>query len=117
MNLSDPPKELGVLIVCMTGTIFGKRGARVNLQVTDPSMYQWGDFRNGVATGLKVVRASYDQTGDASNVLIRVWNVNHRPDDPEDIIKSPSHAGVIIALGLNGYLPALRKTDYFQNLL
>ena len=103
MNLSDHPKELGAPIIRMTGKIFGECGAKVNLQVTDPSMYQWGDFHNGVSTGLKDARASSDQAGDASNTLIRAWIVNHRPDDPEDIMKSPSHAGVLFALGLNGY--------------
>lgn len=138
---TDPTKPLPVPKICMTGTIFGQN-AKVTYIPPDASLLQWGEFHNGVAAGLRIIAADSSGSGgnnrnrngfdnDSSNgiggsntsghghgaaeqILTRSWIVNHKPSDTSG---GATHAGMLLALGLGGYLPVLRKTDYIQYLV
>ena len=111
---SDPTQPLFIPSLRTTGKLLGQKGARVTLAATDAELIQWGEFHNGVAAGLRIVAASSSDDLEMGHILSRTWIVNHRPDDTQG---SPGHAGMLLALGLGGYLPALKKTDYYQYLL
>lgn len=111
---SDPTKPLSVPKICLSGKIFAQKGAKVTYSPTDPVRLQWGEFHNGVAAGLRIVAADLNKESETGQILTRSWIVNHRPSDTSG---SSTHAGMLLALGLGGYLPALRKTDYYQYLV
>lgn len=111
---SDPTKPLSVPKICVRGVLFSQKGSRVTLQETDLIKAQWGEFHNGVASGLRIVAAQSDEESDSGQILTRAWIVNHRPSDSSG---SANHAGMLLALGLGGYLPALRTTDYYEYLV
>lgn len=110
---SDPTKALPVPKICTTGLLHSHKGAKVNISPNNPLHFQWGEFHNGVAAGLRIVAAEASQEMDTKQILTRSWIVNNRPSD---ISTGGTHAGMLLAFGLGGYLPALLKTDYYQYL-
>jgi hypothetical protein len=115
---TDPTKPLSIPSLCLKGKIAGQKGAKLTFNPETASYRtDWGEFHNGVAAGLRLV-ASSNEVGDGSkdgvSLLTRTWIVNHRPADTSG---NASHAGMLLALGLGGYLPALRATDYYEYLV
>lgn len=116
---SDPSMSLPIPGICLTGKVAGQKGTRVSFNAeTSPYPPDWGQFHNGVAAGLRLIASSQGAIStsgtDASSNLTRTWIVNHKPSGAAG---DPSHAGMLFALGLGGYLPALRATDYYEYLV
>lgn len=111
---TDPTKPLSVPKICTTGVLFAQKGSKIPYSPGDSVRLQWGEFHNGVAAGLRIAAAGEDKESESSQILTRSWILNHRPDDES---ASNHHAGMLLALGLGGYLPALRTTDYYEYLL
>lgn len=107
-------KPLSAPKICMTGRLFAQSGPKVTYSPTDSNSFQWGEFHNGVAAGLRIVAADVNRGSETGRILTRSLIVNQRPSD---IAGSATHAGMLLALGLGGYLPVLRKTDYYQYLV
>lgn len=87
-----------------------------------PDSRIWPEFHNGVAAGLRLP-LPVDCKETMSRVT-RSWVVYNRPsasqgDNEEDRItdlKSHSHGGFLLALGLRGHLTALEMTDLYEYL-
>lgn len=71
---------------------------------TPADLTNWPSFHNGVAAGLQLV------SSDVARVT-RNWIVYNRPESP-----TFEHAGVLMALGLQGHLSQLAVTDIFRYL-
>lgn len=80
----------------------------VNLQLDDSHAlkYAWPSFHNGVSAGL----ARYPRDKVPKD-LTRSWILFNKPKNPND-----SHAGVILALGLNKDLAVLNMTDIYEHI-
>lgn len=111
---TDPTKPLPVPKICMSGKIYAQKGTLVKLVPQEVSEIQWGLFHNGVASGLRIVASDINRESETGQILTRSFIVNHRPTDSTG---SATHAGMLLGLGLGGYLPVLRKTDYYQYLV
>ncbi|KAI0566454.1 Anaphase-promoting complex subunit 1 [Gracilaria domingensis] len=111
---SDPTQSLPVPPICLSGKLYAQKGAKVTVSHLDPKRLQWSDFHNGVAAGLRIVAAEEENDCAAGHILTRSWIVKHKPTDTSG---DATHAGMLLAFGLGGYLPALRKTDYYQYLI
>ncbi|PXF39822.1 Anaphase-promoting complex subunit 1 [Gracilariopsis chorda] len=111
---SDPTQSLPVPPICLSGKLFAQNGAKVTVSQTDSKNLQWSNFHNGVAAGLRIVAAEEDSDCGAGHILTRSWIVNHKPSEGAG---DATHAGMLLALGLGGYLPVLRNTDYYQYLV
>jgi Anaphase-promoting complex sub unit 1 C-terminal domain len=114
---SDPTMPLSIPHICLKGKVAGQKGAKLTFN-PDAAPYRtdWGDFHNGAAAGLRLVAlgSAGDGQRDGIGLLTRTWIVNHRPTNTAG---NASHAGMLLALGLGGYLPALRATDYYEYLV
>ena len=112
---ADPTKPLLIPEICMTGQLLGQKFAKIRLtEVTGVLNTEWGEFHNGVASGLRLVAPDSNSDSDNVQVLTRSWIVRHKPSDSP---ANASHAGMLLALGLGGFLPALRNTDVYQYLV
>lgn len=110
---SDPTKPLHVPKLRLTGKLPGPKSS-VKIQLDQNSVLrecEWPSFHNGVAAGLRLVAASESKD---QGILTRSWIVKHKPHG-EPI--TADHAGMLLGLGLGGYLPVLRMTDYYEYLL
>lgn len=67
-------------------------------------MTAWPEFHNGVASGLRL-------STDMHAPLVNGWLPVSKPDSPNYL-----HAGVLLALGLNGHLHKLSWTDLYRHL-
>ncbi|TQD83379.1 hypothetical protein C1H46_031089 [Malus baccata] len=63
----------------------------------------WPEFNNAVAAGLRLA--------PLQGKMSRMWIIYNKPEEPNAI-----HAGLILALGLHGYLRVLTITDIYQYL-
>lgn len=111
---SDPTQSLPVPQICLSGKLYAQNGAKVTVSQTDSKNLQWSNFHNGVAAGLRIVAAEDDSDCGTGHILTRSWIVNHKPSEGAG---DATHAGMLLALGLGGYLPVLRNTDYYQYLV
>ena len=112
---ADPTKPLLIPEICLTGQLFGQKFAKISLsEVSGMLNTEWGEFHNGVASGLRLVAPDSNSDSDNVQVLTRSWIVRHKPSDSP---ANASHAGMLLALGLGGFLPALRNTDVYQYLV
>ena len=66
-------------------------------------MTSWPEFHNGFAAGLRLA------PGEAN--ITRTWIVYNKPDEPNF-----SHAGLLMALGLQRHLDVLAATDVYRYL-
>ncbi|XVF84048.1 hypothetical protein PTKIN_Ptkin16aG0543300 [Pterospermum kingtungense] len=87
----------------LAGRLPAQQNATVNL---DPSIrsiqeFTWPEFHNAVAAGLRLAPVQ----GKAS----RTWIVYNKPEEPNVV-----HAGLLLALGLHGFLRVLSITDIYQ---
>eukprot|EP00899_Mesostigma_viride_P028297 jgi/Mesvir1/8652/Mv02596-RA.1 len=91
----------------LSGRLLAKKNAMVALDVqavsNGPALLAWPQFHNGVAAGLRLSR------GQAK--IARTWIVYNRPAEP-----SETHAGLLMALGLQGHLSALSAPDMYPYL-
>lgn len=76
----------------------------VRLESPAPGFSDCPEFHNGVASGLRLLPG-------LKKKITRTWIVYHRPEEP-----SYFHAGLLMALGLRGYLSSLAMTDVFDYL-
>nr|KYP73070.1 Anaphase-promoting complex subunit 1 [Cajanus cajan] len=88
----------------LAGRLPAQQNATVNL---DPNirniqeLRSWPEFHNAVAAGLRLAPLQGRMT--------RTWILYNRPEEPNSV-----HAGLLLALGLHGYLRVLTVTDIYQ---
>lgn len=88
----------------LAGRLPAQQNATVNL---DPNLRNvqeiksWPEFHNAVAAGLRLA--------PLQGKMSRTWIIYNRPEEPNAI-----HAGLLLALGLHGYLRVLHITDIYQ---
>ncbi len=105
-----PTEMLCIPPLCLTGRA-GPKGTKVELAHIDfpQNMDHWPCFHNGVAAGLRLC-SDLDSTDIDS-----VWIAFNRPGSAENSAET-EHAGFLMALGLNGHLAKLSKSDAFDYL-
>lgn len=67
----------------------------------------WPLFHNGVAAGLRIMRAGHSK-------LSTTWIAYHRPDNNKEPARD--HAGFLLALGLLGHLADLSTMTIYDYL-
>ncbi|KAG6735069.1 hypothetical protein I3842_01G302100 [Carya illinoinensis] len=88
----------------LAGRLPAQQNATVNL---DPNLRNiqeiksWPEFHNAVAAGLRLA--------PLQGKMSRTWIIYNRPEEPNAV-----HAGLLLALGLHGYLHVLNITDIYQ---
>ncbi|TYH51969.1 hypothetical protein ES332_D10G318400v1 [Gossypium tomentosum] len=88
----------------LAGRLPAQQNATVNL---DPSirniqeLKSWPEFHNAVAAGLRLA--------PLQGKVSRTWIIYNRPEEPNAV-----HAGLLLALGLHGFLRVLTITDTYQ---
>ncbi|KAK6038933.1 hypothetical protein COOONC_23563 [Cooperia oncophora] len=94
--LPNPAEALYVPDVCLSARIYPSN-LTYDLTLTEPLRHlrEWGEFYNGVATGLSVVGAD----------VVRVDHEWLTLCHTSDKISPPTAAGLLYAFGLNGHLP------------
>ena len=107
--VAKPTEALQTPTLCFAGSLPTQQHAVVNLDLTAPDapkdFANWPEFHNGAASGLAL------RSDDDGGKLNRAWIVFNRPKVP-----TFSHAGVLMALGLNGHLSGLTATDLYRYL-
>ncbi|GAB0094323.1 Anaphase-promoting complex subunit 1 [Sergentomyia squamirostris] len=101
-------KSLPIPKLCLTGKEVLK-GATIELQQIEvpPNMNCWPLFHNGVAAGLRITPQAKD--------IDSTWIVYNKPKGSSDV--SIEHAGLLMALGLNGHLKSLSFMSIYDYLL
>ncbi|KAM4104226.1 hypothetical protein ACJW30_06G141300 [Castanea mollissima] len=88
----------------LAGRLPAQQNATVNL---DPNLRNiqeiksWPEFHNAVAAGLRLA--------PLQGKMSRTWIIYNKPEEPSAV-----HAGLLLALGLHGYLRVLNLTDIYQ---
>ncbi|KAB2011077.1 hypothetical protein ES319_D10G290500v1 [Gossypium barbadense] len=96
------PLGRGAFTLATIYTLFSE----VNL---DPSirnsqeLKSWPEFHNAVAAGLRLA--------PLQGKVSRTWIIYNRPEEPNAV-----HTGLLLALGLHGFLRVLTITDTYQNM-
>ena len=107
--VAKPTEALQTPVLCFAGCLPTQQNAVVNLDLTvadaPKNFTNWPEFHNGAASGLAL------RSDDDDGKLNRAWIVFNRPKVP-----TYSHAGVLMALGLNGHLSGLTATDLYRYL-
>ncbi|KAM6598818.1 anaphase-promoting complex subunit 1 [Cannabis sativa] len=88
----------------LAGRLPAQQNATVNLDPTVRNIQElksWPEFHNAVAAGLRLA--------PLQGKMSRTWIIYNKPEEPNAI-----HAGLLLALGLHGYLRVLSLTDIFQ---
>jgi len=121
-----PTEPLKVPKLCFSGTLPAQRNAVLRLDLNanpkaKTDFTDWPDFHNGVASGLALKAANeindlnYNSASNNNNSgdgeVTRSWIVFNRPKQA-----SHSHAGALMALGLNGHLSRMTATDLYRYL-
>ena len=123
-----PTEPLKVPKLCFSGTLPAQRNAVLRLDLNanpkaKADFTDWPDFHNGVASGLALKAANEinDLNGESTSnrnnnnnndgEVTRSWIVFNRPKQA-----SHSHAGALMALGLNGHLSRMTATDLYRYL-
>lgn len=90
----------------LAGRLPAQQNATVNLDPNVRNIQEiksWPEFNNAVAAGLRLA--------PLQGKMSRMWIIYNKPEEPNAI-----HAGLILALGLHGYLRVLTITDIYQYL-
>ncbi|XP_048325794.2 anaphase-promoting complex subunit 1 isoform X1 [Ziziphus jujuba] len=90
----------------LAGRLPAQQNATVNLDPNVRNVQEiksWPEFHNAVAAGLRLA--------PLQGKMSRTWIIYNRPEVPNAI-----HAGLLLALGLHGYLRVLNITDIYQYL-
>uniref|UniRef100_A0A1B0CZC3 Anaphase-promoting complex subunit 1 middle domain-containing protein n=1 Tax=Phlebotomus papatasi TaxID=29031 RepID=A0A1B0CZC3_PHLPP len=100
-------ESLPIPKLCLTGKEVLK-GATIELQQIEvpPNMNCWPLFHNGVAAGLRITPQAKD--------IDSTWIVYNKPKGSSDV--SIEHAGLLMALGLNGHLKSLSFMSIYDYL-
>ncbi|QDZ19822.1 subunit 1 of anaphase-promoting complex [Chloropicon primus] len=101
-----PTEPFRIPDLTLSGTLPHQNNARITLDINNmmaQNMLDWPQFHNGVAAGLQLAK------GQAQ--LTRTWIVYNKTAEP-----SNSHAGFLMALGLQGHLGCLSITDIYRYL-
>ncbi|KAK4273718.1 hypothetical protein QN277_017057 [Acacia crassicarpa] len=88
----------------LAGRLPAQQNATVNLDPNIRNIQElkaWPEFHNAVAAGLRLA--------PLQGKMSRTWIIYNRPEEPNSI-----HAGLLLALGLHGYLRVLNITDIYQ---
>ncbi len=101
--------SIKIPVIASTGLLKRNRtNVVLDLLPADQSeSFKWAEFHNGVATGLSFQRI--DGNDPASNGVTREWIIYHRPRK-----LTSAHAGMLLALGIQGHLSVLSPTDIFS---
>ncbi|KAJ9683860.1 hypothetical protein PVL29_016384 [Vitis rotundifolia] len=97
-------EALAVPKLVLAGRLPAQQNATVNL---DPNirniqeLKSWPEFHNAVAAGLRLA--------PLQGKMSRTWIIYNKPEEPNVV-----HAGLLLALGLHGYLCVLTITDIYQ---
>jgi Anaphase-promoting complex subunit 1 len=125
---SASAEPLPVPELCLAGRV-APTNANLALDVSDcqNGFLNWPEFHNGVAAGLRLPLEG--ETGQSVPKITRSWIVYNRPlnsdaqsqqqthgQRPNWRIKIHAHGGLLLALGLRGYLSALEMTDLYDYL-
>ncbi|XXQ32085.1 Anaphase-promoting complex subfamily unit 1 C-terminal domain containing protein [Plasmodiophora brassicae] len=86
----------------LTGVTSKNLTVELDLATYPESWLRWPEFHNGVAAGLRVVQ---------QQSIDRAWVVFQRPVEP-----THEHAGLLLALGLQGHLAGLSRSDLYWYL-
>jgi anaphase-promoting complex subunit 1 len=125
-----PAEPLPLPELCLKGRV-PPTNATLTLEQNEcpPDMRVWPEFHNGVAAGLRLPLKG--EPGESGSKISRTWIVYNRPPrknnqteieengttvTPPPNIKSHSHGGLLLALGLRGHLGSLRMTDIYEYL-
>jgi anaphase-promoting complex subunit 1 len=92
-----PKFNLNTLIAPMMTNIILSDGA------VPPNTLEWGDFHNGVSSGLSISREAKGISGS--------WIIFNKPAD-----LNSQHAGFLLGLGLNGHLKRLEEWHIYNYL-
>lgn len=85
----------------MTGKITSTK-TTINPENCNADMLSWPEFHNGVASGLKVFSPHWcnqSKKFSSSYDILSTWVLYNKPSN-----WNASHAGLLMALGLNGLL-------------
>ncbi|KAE8663967.1 Anaphase-promoting complex subunit 1 [Hibiscus syriacus] len=97
-------KAFTVPKIVLAGRLPAQQNTTVNL---DPSMRNiqelksWPEFHNVVAAGLRLA--------SLQGKVSRTWIIYNKPEEPNAV-----HAGLLLALGLHGFMRVLRIMDIYQ---
>jgi hypothetical protein len=69
-----------------------------------PDLFDWAQFHNGVATGLRLIAAAEESESGDGESITSTWIAYNRPNE-----LSNEHAGFLMALGLQVRYPPLYK--------
>ncbi|CAI9091739.1 OLC1v1026843C1 [Oldenlandia corymbosa var. corymbosa] len=97
-------EALAVPKLVLAGRLPAQQNAVVNLDPNIRNVQEvksWPEFHNAVAAGLKLA--------PLQGKMSRTWIMYNKPDEPNVV-----HAGLLLALGLHGYLHVLSITDIFK---
>lgn len=104
-----PTEPLPVPHLNLSGTLPASQNAVINLDVgaqgAGAEWVTWPEFHNGAAAGLRLRPGA---------PLSRTWVLSNRPSPAAP--PSPVHAGLLLALGLGGFLTHLAPADVFKYL-
>ncbi|KAF3433403.1 hypothetical protein FNV43_RR24505 [Rhamnella rubrinervis] len=90
----------------LAGRLPAQQNATVNLDPNVRNVQEiksWPEFHNAVAAGLRLA--------PLQGKMSRTWIIYNKPEEPNAI-----HAGLLLALGLHGYLRVLNITYIYQYL-
>ncbi|EPS73838.1 hypothetical protein M569_00901, partial [Genlisea aurea] len=97
-------EALSVPKLVLAGHLPAQKNAMVNLDPNIRNIQElkfWPEFHNAVASGLRL--------SPVQSKIPRTWILYNKPDEPNAV-----HAGLLLALGLNGHLCGLTIADIFQ---
>lgn len=122
-----PAEPLPVPGLCLSGRVPPTNNPlALDMSNCASNVKMWPEFHNGVAAGLRLAHADSLRNGHDLKIS-RAWIVYNRTSQNE--VSSPpgtnsdgvaqtdnSHGGLLMALGLRGYLSALSMTDIYEYL-
>eukprot|EP00871_Galdieria_phlegrea_P003648 jgi/Galph1/4284/GphlegSOOS_G2887.1 len=113
---NDPTEPIMIPKMCLSIKVPSDSLPLLKLDLSNiPANYlDWPRFHNGVAASLRLFprETSWFHDSSPESILSRTWILSNRPPHP-----CPSHAGVLLGLGLTGHLPVLQTTDWYSYLV
>lgn len=67
----------------------------MDVSAVTPDLFDWAQFHNGAAVGLKLVAPDPHGSGNSGEAITSTWIAYNRPNE-----LSNEHAGFLMALGL-----------------
>jgi len=87
--ISVPPLVVDGKVRGTPGTI------TLDLSARPPELFEWAQFHNGVAAGLRLIAAADQGVDTGGEAITSTWIAYNRPNE-----LSHEHAGFLMALGL-----------------